>query len=117
MPDPNREKPLKPHWFQILLALADQELHGLEIMDEVSRRTDGAVYLWPGMLYGSLKRMLDEGLIEETAPPENAPERGGNPRYYRLTQSGRTRLSEEARRLASYVDAARSKNLLGGSDA
>jgi DNA-binding PadR family transcriptional regulator len=117
VPDPSRTKPLKPHWFQILLALADRDLHGLEIMDDVSERTDGAVHLWPGMLYGSLKRMLDEGLVVETEPPEDAQEKGGRPRYYHLTSLGRVRLAEEARRLASYVDVARDRNLLHGSDA
>ena len=58
---PNR-KPLKPHWFQILLSLADQDLHGLQIMEEVSDRTDAAVHLWPGMLYAALKSMLEEGM-------------------------------------------------------
>ena len=65
MPKRASQKPLKPHWFQILLALADHELHGLQIMQEVSERTDGAVHLWPGMLYGALKSMLEEGLVEE----------------------------------------------------
>ena len=117
MPDTTPSKPLKAHWFQILLALADRNLHGLEIMDEVSNRTGGAMHLWPGMLYGSLKRMLDEGLVQETEPPQDAQEKGGRPRFYRLTPEGRARLAEEARRLASYVDAARAKNLLQGSDA
>jgi len=113
---PERDRPLKPHWFQILLSLADRDLHGLEIMDEVSERTDGAVHLWPGMLYGSLKRMLDEGLVVETDAPEDAQAGGGRPRYYHLTESGRERLTDETRRLASYVDAARAKNLLHASD-
>jgi len=117
MPDPKSRKGLKPHWFQILLALADRDLHGLEIMEDVSARTGGAVHLWPGMLYGSLKSMLDEGLVVETDPPERAQERGGRPRYYHLTDLGRTRVTEEARRLASYVNAAKEKNLLQGSDA
>ena len=49
MPRPDRPRALKPHWFQILLSLADQDLHGLEIMDDVSRRTEGSMHLWPGM--------------------------------------------------------------------
>lgn len=116
MSDRDRQKPLKPHWFQILLSLADRELHGLEILDDVSERTGGAIYLWPGMLYGSLKRMLDEGLLEETDAPETAEEKGGQPRYYRLTGHGRERVKEEAIRLAHYVDVARARNLLHESD-
>ena len=54
---------MKPSRFHILLALADRERHGLGIMNEVLERTDGALHLWPGMLYGSLKSMVDEGLV------------------------------------------------------
>jgi len=117
LPAKEREKPLKPHWFQILLALVDQDLHGLEIMEEVGKRTQGAVHLWPGMLYGSLKRMLDEGLVVETEAPEDAQVGGGKPRYYHLTASGRNTVAEEAKRMAGYVEAARAKHLLRGSDA
>ena len=117
MPHTDRPKPLKPHWFQILLALADRDLHGLDIMAEVTERTVGAVHLWPGMLYGTLKRMLDEGLVVETEPPADAQAGGGRPRYYHLTERGRDALREEARRLHSYVEAARAKDLFLGSDA
>jgi DNA-binding PadR family transcriptional regulator len=86
-------------------------------MDEVSKRTDGAVHLWPGMLYGSLKRMLDEGLVAEADPPAEAQAGGGRPRYYRLTSRGRETVTEEARRLAAYVEVARAKDLLRSSDA
>ena len=58
-----------------------------------------------------------EELVQETDAPEDAQEKGGRPRFYRLTPKGRERLAEEARRLASYVEAARAKNLLQGSDA
>jgi len=110
-------QPLKPHWFQILLALADHDLHGLGIMEEVSQRTSGVVHLWPGMLYGSLKRMLDEGLVVEAEMPEDAQPGGGRPRYYHLTDQGRGLVAKEAQRLAAYVEAARAKNLLRRSDA
>ena len=53
---------LKPQWFQILLAVADHELHGLGIMKEVLEQTDGQMRLWPAMLYGSLKKMVDADL-------------------------------------------------------
>jgi DNA-binding PadR family transcriptional regulator len=103
---------MKPHWFQILLALADRDLHGLQIMEEVSERTDGEMHLWPGMLYGSLKRLLEEGLVAESEPPENAQAGGGRPRYYSITDQGRERLRAEVRRLSGYLEAARAKNLL-----
>jgi DNA-binding PadR family transcriptional regulator len=108
---------LKPHWFQILLALADHDLHGLQIMNEVSERTNGEIHLWPGMLYGSLKRMLDEGLVVETEAPENAQVGGGRPRYYSITGKGHERLRAEVRRLSGYLRAAQAKNLFQGSDA
>ena len=53
--------PLKPHWFHVLLSLADQEQHGYGIMQEVLERTDGKVRLWPATLYGTLKRLIGRG--------------------------------------------------------
>jgi DNA-binding PadR family transcriptional regulator len=117
MSKPAARKPLKPHWFQILLALADHDLHGLQIMEEVSERTHGAIHLWPGMLYGSLKAMLEEGLVVETAMPESEQVAGGRPRYYGITEYGRKVLIADVRRLSNYVSAARAKSLLRGSDA
>ena len=61
--------------------------------------------------------MLEEGLVVETPAPEDAEEKGGQPRYYRLTSLGKERLAEESRRMASYVAAAAAKNLLQGGDA
>jgi len=110
-------KHLKPHWFQILLTLADHDLHGLQIMEEVSDRTSGVVHLWPGMLYGSLKNMLDEGLVAEVEMPDNVPVAGGRPRYYSITEYGRSVLIADVRRLSTYLAAARAKNLIQGSDA
>jgi len=107
----NGRKRLKPQWFHILLALADQELHGLEIMEEVGQRTDGEIHLWPGVLYGSLKQMSEEGLIRETDPPEDADPGGGKPRYYAITEEGREVLAAEVARLSSYVAAALAKNV------
>ena len=109
-------KQLKRHWFQILLALADQDQHGLGIMNEVLERTDGAMRLWPGMLYGSLKRMTEQGLILETAAPAEAESGGGRPRYYRITDDGRGALIAEVKRLSAFVDAARAKRLLDDVD-
>ena len=57
--------PLAPAVFQILVALADQDRHGYAIMQDVAARTDGRMKLSPGTLYGSIKRMLEDGLILE----------------------------------------------------
>jgi DNA-binding PadR family transcriptional regulator len=103
---------LPPHWFQILLALAGRDLHGLGVMHEVLERTEGRMRLWPGMLYRNLTRLADEGLVVEVPPPPGAEPGGGRPRYYRLTPLGRRACAIEAERLAGYVDAARAKRLI-----
>jgi DNA-binding PadR family transcriptional regulator len=103
---------LSPHWFQILLALADRDLHGLAITKEVLDRTDGQMHLWPGMLYGALRRMTDAGLVDEVAPPADFESGGGRPRFYRITAYGHRVCAAEAERLARFVDAARSKRLI-----
>jgi DNA-binding PadR family transcriptional regulator len=101
---------LPPHWFQMLLALADQERHGLGIMQDVLDRTGGRMRLWPGMLYRNLEQLVDEGLIAEAAGPSTpAP---GNPRYFRITAAGRRACAAEARRLEAFVETARAKRLL-----
>jgi DNA-binding PadR family transcriptional regulator len=106
---------LPEHWFQILLSLAGQDLHGLAITREVFERTDGRMHLWPGMLYGALKQMTTRGYVAETAAPAEAAPGGGKPRFYRLTPLGRRTCAAEAERLARMVDAARARHLLKGS--
>lgn len=109
-------KPLKPQWFQILLALADRELHGLGIMKDVLEQTDGQMRLWPARLYGSLKQMVEEGLIQETDGPIGPGADSDRRRFYRITEPGRAVLVAEARRLRSYVEAADRKNVLARSE-
>ena len=104
--------PLEPHWFQILLALADHPLHGLGIMNEVLERTGGRMRLWPGMLYRNLARLEADGLVVEIDAPPDAEPGGGRPRFYRITPLGRRACAAEAQRLASFVDVARRKKLL-----
>jgi DNA-binding PadR family transcriptional regulator len=108
-PDP---PPLPPHWFQILLALADRDLHGLGVMHEVLERTGGHMRLWPGMLYRNLERLLTQGLVVEIEPPPTAEPGGGRPRYFRITPAGRRACAAEAQRLAGFVAVARQKKLL-----
>ena len=102
------------HWFQILLSLAGQDLHGLAITREVFERTEGRVHLWPGMLYGALKQMTTRGYVSETALPPDAAYSGGKPRFYRLTPLGRRVCAAEATRLARTVETARARRLLKG---
>jgi DNA-binding PadR family transcriptional regulator len=104
--------PLKPHWFHVLLSLADAEQHGYGIMREVLDRTGGKVRLWPATLYGTLKRLIDEDLIEESAA-RPAPELDdARRRYYRLTPFGRRVLAAESERLQDLVRVIRSKRAL-----
>jgi DNA-binding PadR family transcriptional regulator len=117
--DPGELLPLTPAVLHILLALADEERHGYGIMKEVEARTGGEVCLGPGTLYGSIKRMLADGLIEES---DERPDPGLDDqrrRYYRITDFGRRVAGAEAERLQGLIDAARAKKLLrtGGSRA
>lgn len=105
--------PLTTATFQILLALAEGERHGYGIMREVTERGEGAVRLGPGTLYGSLKRLLDAGLVAEGAERSD-PELGEDRRrYYRLTELGRSVVSAEARRLQALVRVATARRLIG----
>lgn len=100
-------KPMKLQRFHILLALAEQDLHGFGIQRAVLDRTGGELRLWPATLYRSLSTLCAEGLIEPTDTPDGDPpdERRA---YYSLTSKGRRRLESEAERLAGWVDATRS---------
>jgi DNA-binding PadR family transcriptional regulator len=97
---------------QILVALADGERHGYAIMQEIAARTDGAVRLGPGTLYGSIRRMLHGGLIEELderpCPADDKVRR----RYYRITPRGRRVAKQEVGYLADLVRHARAAGLV-----
>lgn len=95
--------PLKTNWFHILLSLASGEQHGYGIMQEVSGRTRGKLRLWPATLYGSIKRLIEAGLIEES-DERPAPELDdARRRYYRLTRLGKRVLDAETERLEELV--------------
>jgi len=97
--------------FHILVSLADRDRHGYSIMQEVEERTEGAVKLSPSTLYSAIKRLLEEGLIEELESrpdPEHDDERR---RYYRLTKAGRRAAMEEAKQLEKLLSDARSQGL------
>jgi DNA-binding PadR family transcriptional regulator len=105
--------PLTPAVFNILLALSDGEKHGYAIMREVEDNTQGEVKMGPGTLYGSIKRMLEAGLIEESGERPDPHLDDQRRRYYRLTGSGRQAVTNEARRLEQQVSIARQKQVLG----
>jgi DNA-binding PadR family transcriptional regulator len=111
-PDPQSLLPLPTASFHILVALADRDRHGYAIMQDVAARTQGKVHLGPGTLYSSIRRMLEQGLVEEVREnpdPENHDERR---RYYRLTQLGRRVATAEARRLKDLLNQARATGLI-----
>jgi len=101
--DPTVYLPLKTNWFHILLCLAGQEQHGYGIMQEVLERTGGKVRLWPATLYGTLKRLIEEGLIEESDERPAAELDDARRRYYKLTRLGRRVLDAESVRLEDLV--------------
>lgn len=106
--------PLTPAVFHILLALADGEKHGYAIMQEIGARTDGAMRLGPGTLYGSIQRMLKDGLIVEAQERAGTTHGEERRRYYRLTSFGLRVLRAEARRLEQLVRIAQNKQVLPG---
>ena len=99
------ERPMAPAVFQILIALADQPLHGYGIMLDIAERSDGRVKLSPGTLYGSIKQMLEDGLIEEVAGRSAADDE--RRRYYRLTPDGREAARQEMARMSALLAHAR----------
>ena len=110
--DSKRFIPLKIQWFHIMLSLAGGEQHGYGIMQEVLQRTTGKVRLWPATLYGSIKRLIEAELIEESderpAPEFDDPRR----RYYRLTAFGGRVLDAECERLQELVRTIRVKQAM-----
>jgi DNA-binding PadR family transcriptional regulator len=102
--------------FLVLVALAGEARHGYAIMREVEEETGGAVRLGPGTLYRSIKRLLDDGLIEESDDPDDPddPARDARRRYYRLTAPGERAARAEAERLDRVLRLARRSALAPG---
>jgi DNA-binding PadR family transcriptional regulator len=110
--DPQAFLPLKTNWFHILLCLATEDQHGYGIMQEVLDRTGGKVHLWPATIYGTLARLIEAGLIQESEerPAEELDD--ARRRYYRLTRLGRLVLDLESQRLEDLVNVLRAKRRL-----
>ena len=109
--------PLPSAAFQILLSLADKDLHGYGIMRQVAEQTGDRMRLGPGTLYSSIQSLLEEKLIEEVDRPENRDDASAGQerrRYYRLTAGGRKLARSEAERLADLLRVARAKKILRG---
>jgi DNA-binding PadR family transcriptional regulator len=100
---------MAPAVFQILIALADQPRHGYGIMLDIAERSEGKVKLSPGTLYGSIKQMLEAGLIAEVAG--RSADDDERRRYYRLTREGREAARQEMARMSALLNHARLTSL------
>jgi DNA-binding PadR family transcriptional regulator len=105
--DAARYLPLTPALFHVLLSLVDEQKHGYAILKEVAQRTNGAVELSTGTLYGIIKRLLADGLIRASALGSTERRRA-----YRLTAFGRRVALAEAERLRDLVLSAQLKQLI-----
>jgi DNA-binding PadR family transcriptional regulator len=96
---------MTPAVLHILLSLAAEDRHGLGIAADVKAFTNGRLTLGPGTLYGTIKRLLDAGFVEDLGQPDA----GDDPRrrYYRITPKGRRALEREAEGLQSVLAVAR----------
>jgi DNA-binding PadR family transcriptional regulator len=114
MPDSTLESllPLPTAVFHILIALADRDRHGYSIMQDVASRTDGKVQLSAGTLYSSIRRMLEQGLIEELTRSPDPSSTDERRRYYRLTRFGKRVAAAEAARLSALLQQARATGLV-----
>lgn len=112
---PRHTPPLKPEIFRILLALDDGPLHGYGIAKRVEETTDGEISLAPSLLYRRLRRLLEDGLVEEG---EEVPGEKGRPRQeYRLTAEGLRTVRSEARRLVALAGDEQIRSLASEADA
>ncbi len=106
--------PLRRETFHILVSLADRDRHGYAVMQDVLERTDGALRLSPSTLYATIRRLLEDGLIEELDERPDPAHDDERRRYYRLTATGRVVATAEARRLDRLLRDARATGLLPG---
>jgi DNA-binding PadR family transcriptional regulator len=109
--------PLQPATFHILMVLGDEDRHGYAIIQEIAARTGGAIRLSAGTLYRSLQRMVEQGLIEETADRPAPDEDDERRRYYHITKFGAAVARAEARRLQELVRLARASGFVPRSTA
>ncbi len=111
--DPESLLPLTPAVFHVLLSLAGGDRHGYAIMQDVAESTEGQIKMGPGTLYGTVKRLLEAQLIEESDERPDAHLDDDRRRYYRLTGVGEQVVRAEANRYADIVAIARGKKLIG----
>jgi DNA-binding PadR family transcriptional regulator len=114
MSDPRNHLPVNPRDYLVLLSLTAGERHGYGIVKEVEEQSSGVVRMDPSNLYRSLKRLIGQGLVEESEP------RSGNGdserrRYYAITPLGRDVAVAEANRLRELTQIAQARRLITGS--
>lgn len=111
---PDSLLPLPTAVFHILIALADRDRHGYSIMQDVAARTGSKVQLSAGTLYSSIRRMLEQGLIEELKESPDPSSTDERRRYYRLTRFGKRVAAAEVERLTALLREARATGLVSG---
>jgi len=99
--------PLSPAVLALLLSLAESDKHGYQMMKDARSPQGGGLQLGPGTLYGSLDRMMRDGLVKESGISDDERRR-----YYRLTRQGRTVLTAELERLDAAMRSARAQGLI-----
>jgi DNA-binding PadR family transcriptional regulator len=107
----NSTQPLTPAVFHILLALSNIERHGYGIMKQIEADTQGKVNMGNGTLYGSLKRMLDAGFVEESDKHVDPAMDDERRIYYRITDLGKKALNAELERYKRIVTLAQERKL------
>ncbi len=109
---PEHFLPLTPLWFNILLAAADGPTHGYAVIKEIEQRTNGALTPGTGTVYVALQRLVEEGLLVESAEGRQDYDDRRARRHYLLSDLGRDTCAAEARRLAAQVETALAKKVL-----
>ncbi len=109
---------LSPQAFHILIALAERDQHGYGIMQDVAERTGGKLRLSAGTLYGSIKRLMERGMVVELRPSQRPDKEQDDERrrYYRLTPVGRKAATSEMRRMEELLKQARAHGLAAKSN-
>ena len=117
-PDPSPHLPLAPAALHIVLSLNRGERHGYAIMRDVEQLSDGVIKLGPGTLYGTIKKLVSQGIIEQSEARPDPSLDDERRKYYRLTGLGQAVCNAEIDRLVNLVERTRHPapgRLLGGT--
>ena len=103
-PDPTPFLPLSPAALHIVLSLNRGERHGYAIMSDVEQLSDGVIKLGPGTMYGTIKKLVSQGIIEQTDTRPDPALDDQRRKYYRLTGLGQAACDSEIQRLANLLE-------------